>query len=269
MTDTSFVAVVGMHRSGTSMVTRLLNLLGVGLGPDSDLMEPHASDNPTGYWEHVPMVEINDGLLAELGGSWDSPPTLGDGWIDDPRISAYRERATEVLQQLGSETSIGGCKDPRLSLLLPFWQTAGAIDATVLVVRHPFQVAASLLRRDAMPPEQAADLWTRYTVSAWRSHRRRIVVDYESVLADPIRAAASLATFLGVPLPTDWAQIRDFVDPSLRHHADATPGEVGPNMILALSMHALLESQADTLVDRVFDAVHDEWVEANEERVAA
>ena len=42
--------VVGMHRSGTSIVSRLLNLLGAHLGPEDDLMPPKP-DNPTGFWE--------------------------------------------------------------------------------------------------------------------------------------------------------------------------------------------------------------------------
>ena len=65
--------ITGAHRSGTSMVARLLHACGLDLGPESDLMPP-APDNPDGFWENLSFVAMNDELLNELGGAWDWPP---------------------------------------------------------------------------------------------------------------------------------------------------------------------------------------------------
>ena len=56
------ICVLGMHRSGTSLATRALHLLGVSLGPDEHLMRPRA-DNPLGFFEHQPLTDLNDEIL--------------------------------------------------------------------------------------------------------------------------------------------------------------------------------------------------------------
>ncbi len=75
VTTGQVVCVLGMHRSGTSLTTRVLNLLGVYLGSDDSTL---ASDrlNAKGYWEHESILEINDELLARFDGSWHAPPVF-------------------------------------------------------------------------------------------------------------------------------------------------------------------------------------------------
>ena len=135
------VCIIGMHRSGTSMVTRLVNAVGVELGAHQDLMDSHPIDNPTGYWEHQAVVDLNDRLLESFGGSWDEPPVLGDGWEESWDLQPMRDQAREILADLAGCGNAIGWKDPRMSLLLPFWNTVLPITATVMVHRHPFQVA--------------------------------------------------------------------------------------------------------------------------------
>jgi hypothetical protein len=60
------LCIAGAHRSGTSMVTRLLHCCGLELGPEWELM-PQEADNPDGFWEHLGFVALNDELLNELG----------------------------------------------------------------------------------------------------------------------------------------------------------------------------------------------------------
>ena len=84
MSNPTIVCTLGMHRSGTSLVSRVLNVLGVYLGPEEHLMRP-SSDNPTGHWESRPIKEINDEILSILGGSWSEPPPLPAGLGAQPR----------------------------------------------------------------------------------------------------------------------------------------------------------------------------------------
>ena len=72
------ICTLGMHRSGTSLVSRLLNLLGVHLGP-AQAIANQGQDNLKGYWEHLPLSQLNDEILAQFGGRWDAPPAFPRG----------------------------------------------------------------------------------------------------------------------------------------------------------------------------------------------
>src|SRR6185437_468321 len=94
---TNPVAIAGMHRSGTSMVARQLNLVGMYLGDEADLI-PAANENPDGYWEHVEFVDVNDALLHEFGGGWDHPISLPPDWQGLDRLAHLRARAHQLVE---------------------------------------------------------------------------------------------------------------------------------------------------------------------------
>ena len=70
------ILVLGMSRSGTSLCTRVLNILGADL--PMDLVGP-APSNPTGHWEPKHLVALNDRILRGLGRSWDDPRPMPAG----------------------------------------------------------------------------------------------------------------------------------------------------------------------------------------------
>src|SRR5882724_3970316 len=90
------VCVLGMSRSGTSLTARILNLMGVDLGPSEDLLEPNP-DNPTGFWEQRPIVLLNEEIFVALGGWWFDPPPLEPGWERSPGLDGLRQRARALL----------------------------------------------------------------------------------------------------------------------------------------------------------------------------
>src|SRR5512146_1568432 len=92
------VCITGMHRSGTSMIARLLNLCGLYLGPDSDISLT-AEDNPEGFWENVHFLRLDDEILSELGGAWDKLPELPPGWQDRPNLLWCRTNAARLVEQ--------------------------------------------------------------------------------------------------------------------------------------------------------------------------
>src|SRR5919199_998060 len=75
------VCIAGMHRSGTSMVARLLADCGLDLGPQSALLPPR-EHNPAGHWEHASFVRVNDKLIKARGGWWYCPPLASDELVD-------------------------------------------------------------------------------------------------------------------------------------------------------------------------------------------
>jgi hypothetical protein len=223
--------VLGMHRSGTSAVTRMINLLGVPLNVSADWMPEIPRDNPTGFWESVSLCGMNDEILEKLGGSWDLPPRLERGWPADPRLVALRATAPAACEAV-FPTEQWVWKDPRNCLTLPFW--LDALDVTpviVLVHRSPVEVALSLLRRNAISVNHSLALWERYVRTSLEAAARlpAYVLDYERLLDDPIGSATDLQQFLASMgfkvVGPDEAVVRSFVSSQLRHSSFPDPNE--------------------------------------------
>jgi len=234
------VCVMGMHRSGTSFTARALQLLGVSLGAAGSLMAP-GPDNPAGYFENRDIKELNDGVLAHLGGSWDQPPVLERGWEQDGSLDSLRSSASDVRGDAfgppPSESGLIGWKDPRLSLLLPFWRTVTPIETTIVVVRDPAEVTASLRARNGIEPPQAAMLWLRYLFAATANDPDHLLVLDRDFFVDLPGTLSAVAAHLGLPPPDQGvtADAREHLDPSLRHHVAATADSANDNPLVALA----------------------------------
>jgi Cupin-like domain len=220
------VFVLGMHRSGTSATTRVVNLLGVPTCDAADLWGS-LPGNPTGYWESGSLTRFDEGLLAELGAAWYWPPAPELAGTLASRLAHLRPHAQTLFRQLHRASS-WVWKDPRLCLTLPFWRDAlddGA--AAVLVLRQPLEIAASLEARDGLPRPWALALWERYLRNALvhLAGMRVLVVEYEALLDDPIACAAETHRFLAAAgIGVDEPPVEDvsgFVRRELRHTAFA------------------------------------------------
>ena len=215
------VCVIGMHRSGTSAVMRLLNLAGLDLGDDGSL-ELKGPDNPTGYWELRALREINDELLARWNATWSDPPN--PDWIHASEIADLRARARETLSNLQSGTGPWGWKDPRTSVTLPFWKELLPRQEYVLCVRNPLSVAASLKARDGMPLEHALNLWSEYTGAAleYTQAEHRVIVNYESLMTNWKSTLRRIVENLGLadlePPESIEEQVESFLQPQLSHY---------------------------------------------------
>ncbi|MQA73277.1 MAG: hypothetical protein GEU88_02810 [Solirubrobacterales bacterium] len=234
MSEPTIVCVLGMHRSGTSLVSRVLNVLGVDLGPEEHLMRPGLS-NPAGYWESRPIKEINDEILRRLGGSWAKPPELAPGWESRRELNEVRRQARALIESDFSSADLWGFKDPRASLTAPFWQRMLAPMRYVVCVRNPVDVAASLEAREEerVPFDEGMWLWLTYVRAALAhtaGHPRQLVF-YEDLMADPEPVVGRLARFIGTDR-SDTAElegrmaIRVARSEGLWHHRTAVPNVV-------------------------------------------
>ena len=223
------VLVVGMHRSGTSALSSVLEATGLDAG--TDLMARDVG-NPDGYYEQRAVVTLDDDVLAHYGGSWDAPPLLAPGWAEERVARDFARRAREVLDATFSGPRFV-MKDPRVSLLLPLWRHV-LLDrcAAVVIVRDPAEVAWSLALRDAMSPLSAMALWSAYNrallggLEGLPVH----VVHYSELVERPNSVVSEIVASL-----RDWGEIVGDVDeagaaarvkPDLRR--DTHPGGEGP-----------------------------------------
>jgi hypothetical protein len=257
--DLEVVCVTGMHRSGTSLTSRVINLLGVDLGAEDEIMHPGRA-NPRGYWENRKIRRWGDALLETLGGTWQSPPVLRDGWERGEDLERFRERAREILVEHFPDHGYIGWKDPRTSLLLPLWRTVVPIHRTILVLRDPRHVAGSLAERSGLDSEHSAYLWLRYTIAAWRSDPLHLLVRYDDFFRQTDRVVDEIATFLGLPPAeaTSRAEIATFIDATLKHDVVLESG--GPNLSLALDLFGRLERGASESAAALIAELYDGWL---------
>ncbi len=91
MTEHQAILVLGMHRSGTSALTRVLNLLGAELG--SRLMPAVSGNNENGFWENQDAVDIHEALLSDLGRNWHDIREMPAGWAASDAAARARRSA--------------------------------------------------------------------------------------------------------------------------------------------------------------------------------
>ncbi len=225
------IVVLGMHRSGTSAVSRVVNLLGADLGPESELLTEY--DNPAGHWESKSLLACNDAILAALGRSWDFPPWPAPGWEYSAKASALLPQMRDVFSMFASSKT-WAFKDPRTCLTLPLWRRLLGDDAcAVLVWRRPGDVVPSISRRDGIPSLYGIGLWHHYVRSAVAGAVGMPVVTlhFEDLLADPGVTIDRLVTDLG----------------ALGVHLD---GDI-PTAAASLQRHMAHHDHAHTMVDRL------------------
>jgi hypothetical protein len=222
-----------MHRSGTSLLATLLMKCNVDLGAPDRLL-PADDWNRRGYGEYMPLVQFDDELLRAVGCSWNIPPDDQD----DANIAAlltqpeYVDRGQALLHEMHTGMRCWGWKDPRLALLLPFWQRLLPDAVYIVCLRNPVSVARSLVSRDVVPMSAALLLWQIYMLKIVRhiahSDAPVLFVRFERLIARPAAECERLQAFLhahceGCQGRADSpAAMVDAVDATLVHHQEDT-----------------------------------------------
>lgn len=218
------IIVLGMHRSGTSALTGLLEICGATMPVTQ--FEPNQG-NAKGFFEARPVADFNDRLLASHELSWHH-------WASTEPIETSSNRAAEIAEacevldaEFGNATCVA-LKDPRICRLLPFWlevlQKWGRQPRAIFALRHPLEVAQSLEVRNGFSIAQGLLLWTAYILDA-ELHSRglsRSFSHFASLLDEPVQTLSRLDNELGGVLPlkpnAQEDRILSFLSRDLRHH---------------------------------------------------
>ncbi len=218
------ILVLGMHRSGTSLVSGLLNLMGAYLGPEK-LLGSASYDNQKGFWERLDVKDINNRMLALVNCDWNNISGLDLNLISEK--TSYEYSTIERIVAEMNENQPWAIKDPRMCLLLPLWRRFLDNPVCIIVSRSPIEVAMSLYTRNKMPLHQGIALWEAYTLSMLQNSAdmARIIVHYDDFTSNPLAAARSLFEELlscgidKLSLPEDGV-IKNFIDRDLHHEID-------------------------------------------------
>ena len=240
-----------MHRSGTSLCSQFLSMLGVDMTDEIGAVR----GNENGQWERLEIVDLHDRILALFGRGYWTPQhdlRLPPGWWADPRLRPLqREIAGCFERQLASET-LFGFKDPRTARLLPMWRQIfdelNLVPKIVLCLRNPAQVARSLHDRDGLDLELGEFRWFTYMADIFRNvdDQQICTIEYETWFDNPDANLEKLMRFLNIRWRQSDADLRmalaDIVDQRLRHD---TGTDLSARHPLVRSFYTLARSFAD------------------------
>lgn len=212
------VVVLGMHRSGTSLLSAALECLGVEYG---DRLIAPRSDNPKGFWEDEDIIALNDELYGVLGGFSSSLGFDEQLLLSMPQCAELQVRLAQLLEQRLQAHSVFGIKDPRMPRLMGVWAPileaqSDAVDY-VIPLRNPLSVAASLKARDGFPDAKCLLLWYEhmYRTLPFALSGRAIVIDYDDLIDSPRPVLSKIATRIG--LAVDQVALDRFMNEVVEH----------------------------------------------------
>jgi len=198
------VIILGMHRSGTSMIGGILECLEVDLGDD----QPGKQwSNPLGHFEDPDFLSLNKKILASAGGSWSNPPSYLD--ISNLKEEYYHDIQALIQERANkSANTPWGWKDPRTSLTLDLFLPFLDQPYIIWCSRDPNAISQSLQKRNQIQPSISLDLTEYYNNQINEFMLRNpnlpiLVVDYEGVIKDPEIWINKIVRHLGLRPDTD------------------------------------------------------------------
>lgn len=263
------LVVLGMHRSGTSLLTRLLNLCGAYFGPDS-MHTGHNEENPKGFWERKDVRALNDLVLKAQQADWDRPVRFDPKQLSPETRDAFESGATRLAAEF-QDHLVAVIKEPRMGLTYPLWHAHFSRPVFVWIHRHPLEIAASLLKRNQFPHAYGLALWEWYTQKMLQASKDSQVIhtSHAAFIENPYPALQEVVDQCqqldveGLTLPTPEV-VEGFVSKKLHraklssstqmqslsvqqselwqweqnapHTATAPPANLSPNTLLYLEM---------------------------------
>jgi hypothetical protein len=248
--------VLGMHRSGTSALTRVINMMGAFFAHESFAL-PSNSANPKGFWERADVMYANNAIFFRQSCEWNKLAK----WCFNQKTSDGEHKIRQIVVHLNQHQP-WVIKDPRMCLTLMHWLPFLNTPVAVVMSRNPKEVAMSLNMRDTMRIEHGLALWEYHAVGIIKNAAQlpKVFVRHEELMADPVNTTANLYDDLcsrnveGITLPSR-EQILEFIDPSLYRAKDDGSRTLTPHQQW---LYAMLrgEEEFDTSVEVSEESKH-------------
>lgn len=222
------VLILGMHRSGTSALTRVLSLCGGDL--PANLCPAVAGDNDLGYWESLPLVALHERLFRESGTCMLDPNPIDPAWFRASDAARAARRLRDLLEREFAGKRCWLVKEPRMCRFMPLWRMALADTphrlCAVMPIRDPVEVAASLARRGGIDRRDALRSWVQHVVAAERYTRDlpRCFTAYDGLMSSWRPTVARIADVVpdgAIDAQRGETAVDAFLTPELRHHRAA------------------------------------------------
>jgi len=233
------IIVLGMHRSGTSALSGVLSEMNVFMG--SDLYAAQKNVNEKGFFENAKIVDLNEELFDLLFSSWDDPLGYQLDFTETEAISRLKRKAVKLIKKDYSSKLLWGIKDPRVSILLPFWLSVFSELSIklsyIIMVRHPLEVYRSLLKRDGFSETKSLMLWLNYTLTCLKYCKNS---DYQIIMYDDLMSNSNvtidkLVRNIDMGLLENVGTATQFISSDLRNHSVRFENNLYDNEVIQLS----------------------------------
>ena len=269
------VLMAGMHRSGTSALARVFNLLGADL---PEPLVPPSLGNELGHWEPAEVVAMNDRALLAAGSDVNDMHPLAAEWRASDAYAVFVEEVRAYVQRVSRPGRLVVVKDPRIAVLAAPWregvERAGLAPRFLIAFRDPWEVARSLSRRqlehfpdEVWPHARVVALWLKHHLELERASRgaRRSFTGYADLMRDWRGEVERTRRQLGlaplVPSPAQTEAVEAFLRPDAhrQRRTDQTgePGVAGEVLDALQARIADPDGGADA-----FDAADDRLAQA-------
>lgn len=189
--------VLGMHRSGTSLISAGLASTGGDFG--EELMGGNQY-NLKGHFEDNDIVAFNNKVLQLLGMTWDSLEFIENEYWQSKKIKALINEGVDLINKklLLSDNSFA-FKDPRTIRVLPLWlkvfDRLGIEPNYIFIVRNPVDVCNSLAKREGKPFSMSQLIWLHHNlgnISYLLNSEKLYIVDFYDFCKSPKETLVAL-----------------------------------------------------------------------------
>ena len=215
------VAILGMHRSGTSCLAGSLEAWGLPLGE----VKTWSKYNFLGNRENPHIFRLHEAVLADNGGSWQNPLM----------VTKWRNERLEALGAIIKNYPSGqwGFKDPRTLFLLNGWYCVipSSRFRYVATFRHPMAVARSLNSRNGMSIDRGLELWSCYNqrLLALMEEQQTHLVNFDISDSMYSRRIAAICESLDLNLEEPKLPFRDAT--LISHRQTTSEARLGPSVV--------------------------------------
>jgi len=218
--------VLGIARSGTSVIAKAINALGVDLG---HRLNPSNKWNPKGFWEDLDVVyEINQKIFQKLNYKQGIFREFQLSELEDHLLDDTRFAATQILVSRFNDSSSWGFKDPNTVRILPFWQRIFAEnnlqEKYIIALRNPLESANSYQSKTfKFNQEKTLIMWLLHLLPAiaQTQGKNRVIVHYDLILKHPLQQLERIKMQLSMDEKSNKLDIQSFIneflDQNLRH----------------------------------------------------
>ncbi|MDA8611462.1 hypothetical protein N9L18_01190 [Candidatus Pacebacteria bacterium] len=218
------VVVLGMHRSGTSLLAGVLNILGVDFGKK---LIPPGEDNPKGFFENSSLVQANVDFLESFGLDMHGiTGNLPATWLTEEKTKEFKEKIRRIIKLDFDGPQLFGFKDPRISILLPVYadvlEEMGIRTVFVVSERPNIEIAASLEKRGFLVSTGIkASKHFKDNINFYTREKTTSRVSFKNLLNSPIETIEKIKSDLKIEIKSyeeSKEELKEFIDPKLKHH---------------------------------------------------
>lgn len=219
------ICVLGMHRSGTSLLCEILHTMGLSFGTQDELIAGNTA-NPDGYFELKKLADLMMDIYIDAG-----KMTMDPCWLDLNTIPLSKKEwyCHQIYQCLYPfiercpENQIFAIKHPRICILLPWlkecFSKMNIKIRYIAIIRNPLETAKSLWKRDCYPVDFGLHLWEKHNAAilSYVDLPDTLFLNHQMLFEDFDSTYHKIAAFLHLQNGS-FEKTKALINPDYRHH---------------------------------------------------